>query len=237
MDAAIGRLLDSLSIRGLNENTLIVFASDNGSYRNGSNGPLLGGKSFVYEGGIRVPGIIHWKGQIKEGITINTPVGLIDLMPTICEIVNVDHPKPELLAGENIVPVFNGNNFERKIPLSWFFYRTSPEIAMRIDNYSILGKSRDTIKVTHQFSKPDMDHIRSLQLDEFEVYDLNVDISQEEKIDYRSLDNGEEYKGMIIRQLSDIQREGYYWDTLPPVKGAKKLKSNWRQLRPTGFSN
>jgi len=76
MDKAIGQLLAELKKNNLEENTMILFASDNGSYRNGSNGPLLGGKSFVYEGGIRVPGILNWANKIEGGQIINEPVSL-----------------------------------------------------------------------------------------------------------------------------------------------------------------
>ena len=141
MDKAIGQLLADLKKNHLDENTIILFASDNGSYRNGSNGPLLGGKSFVYEGGIRVPGILNWANKIEGGQIINEPVSLVDVLPTICELTETKHPKAAMLDGISWQPLFSKRSLDREKPLSWYFYRTSPEIAMRIGDYTILGLS------------------------------------------------------------------------------------------------
>ena len=237
MDAAIGRLLNSLNERNLDENTLILFASDNGSYRNGSNGKLLGGKSFVYEGGIRVPGILHWKNKIEPEQTISEPAGLVDLMPTICEVIGISHPRESTLDGMSLLPLAFNQSFVRSKPLSWFFYRTTPEMAMRIGKYAVLGKDNDSIRTTHPLTAPDMDYIKNMELDTFEVYDLTADISQENSLDYATLENGKSYANQLINRLKEIQEVGPYWENLPPATGNQKLKSQWRQLRPEGFSN
>lgn len=237
MDRAIGRLLQRLADEKLDENTLIMFASDNGSYRNGSNGELLGGKSFVYEGGIRVPGIMHWKGKIAPGQTSHEVAGLVDLMPTICDLTGVSHPQKESLDGTSLLPLFSQKSIQREKPLSWFFYRTTPEMAMRIGDYSIIGRSLDTTRHTHPMSAPDMDHIKNLQLDAFEWYNLKEDIGQENGLSIQGNTQGEAYRDQLIQRLTEIQKEGPYWENLPEAKGRRRLKSEWRQLRPTGFGN
>lgn len=237
MDKAVGKMLNALKNKGLDENTLILFASDNGSYRNGSNAPLLGGKSFVYEGGIRVPGILHWKGKIEAGQTVETPVCLTDIMPTISDLVAINHPNPTSLDGISLLPLIHKKTLTRTKPLSWFFYRTSPEIAMRIGDYVILGRDSDTIRLTHQMAQPDMDYIKNMTLENFEVYQLQSDIGQTNNIDYTTLDMGQQFKNQLVNRLKEIQAVGPHWENLPPQKGKKRLKSEWRQLRPTGFSN
>ena len=237
MDAAIGRLLQALQARKLDENTLILFASDNGSYRNGSNGNLLGGKSFVYEGGIRVPGIMHWKGKIEAGQTLSEPACLIDVMPTLCELTGAIHPNTSIMDGTSLLPIVSQQPLARIKPLSWFFYRTTPEMAMRIGDYSVIGRSMDTTRHTHPTTQPDMDHIKALKLDAFELYNLKEDIGQAQKIGFSTLETGQAYKQQLINRLEEIQRVGPYWDNLPPATGRKRLKSEWRQLRPTGFGN
>lgn len=237
VDNAIGNLRKGLVELGVDENTIIIFSSDNGSYRNGSNGPLLGGKSFVYEGGIRVPGILHWKGKIKGGQTISEPVGLVDIMPTICDLVEVNHPKTKVLDGTSLLPIIQEQPFQRTKPLSWFFYRTTPEIAMRIGEYTILGKDSEQIQLPHSITQPDMEYIKNMTLETFELYNLKKDIGQEHSIDYTRLEFGENYKNQLVKRLKELQETGVYWNDLPPSKYGKRLKKDWRQLRPTGFSN
>ncbi|NND32932.1 MAG: sulfatase-like hydrolase/transferase [Saprospiraceae bacterium] len=237
MDRAVGRLLEAMSNDMESGNTLILFASDNGSYRNGSNGKLLGGKSFIYEGGIRVPGILYWKGKVLPKQVISEPVGLVDIMPTICHLSALQHPDEEKLDGVNIWPLIMHRDFKRKKPLSWFFYRTSPEMAMRIGRYSVLGKDLDTTKFTHAFTAPDMHAIKNMSLEDFVIYDLETDPGQEYGIEFSDLTEAESYMRMLEKRLREIQDEGPVWQDLPPATGIKKLKSEWRQLRPDGFSN
>ena len=237
LDAAIGRLMNYLAAADLLEETLILFSSDNGSYRNGSNAPLLGGKSFVYEGGIRVPGILHWKNHIKPNQTINTPAGLLDIMPTISELLGQPHPQPEQLDGTSLVPLLQGKALNRPKPLSWFFYRTSPEMAMRSGNYVILGSNQDSSFHTHPMSAPDMAHIKSLQLHSFELYDLSQDIGQSQALPWQNMDIGQELQQQLVQRFHDIQAEAPIWDSLPPPDRPKKMKHQWRKLRPQGFSN
>ena len=237
MDAAIGRLLDYLSTAQLEEETLILFSSDNGSYRNGSNAPLLGGKSFVYEGGIRVPGILSWKGQISPGQVLAEPVGLVDIMPTLSELAGQPHPKPESLDGTSLVPLLRQQTFQREQPLSWFFYRTSPEIAMRFGEFVMLGRDLDTTRHTHPMSAPDMAHIKTMDLEAFELYNLSKDIGQENNIPWQSLDIGQQLKRQLLERFASIQQEAPVWDSLPPPTRVMKPKAAWRKLRPTGFSN
>ncbi len=237
MDQAVGKLLDALDSMQLNDNTLILFASDNGSYRNGSNAPLLGGKSFVYEGGIRVPGILSWNGRIHKEQIIDEPVSLIDILPTICDLVGNNHPKEQLLDGTSLLPLILNKPLQRTKNLSWFFYRTTPEIAMRIGNFVILGSDRDSTRHTHPMTEPDMDHLKNLTLEDFVMYDLERDIGQSFSIDPLTLTNGGVYQEELMNRLKEIQSTGPYWDSLPPAVGVKKLKSEWRQLKPKGFSN
>lgn len=237
LDAAIGRLLTYLEEAQLLEETLILFSSDNGSYRNGSNAPLLGGKSFVYEGGIRVPGILSWKNQIAPNQTISTPAGLIDIMPTISELVGQAHPQAEKLDGTSLVPILKGQTLDRQKPLSWFFYRTSPEVALRSGNYVMLGSNQDSTLHTHRTTAPDMAHIKSMQLSTFELYDLSKDIGQNHALPWEKMEIGQQLQQELVERLIDIQAEAPIWDSLPPATRPKKRKHQWRELRPTGFGN
>jgi len=98
MDRSVGAILDKLSETGLDKNTLVIFMSDNGGIDASitprgygtSNSPFLGGKACLTEGGIRVPLIFRWKGEIDAGKWVNVPVDCTDIFPTILAAAGYD---------------------------------------------------------------------------------------------------------------------------------------------------
>ncbi|MHB8902483.1 MAG: arylsulfatase [Thermoguttaceae bacterium] len=101
MDGDVGLLLQRLAALGIEKNTLVLFASDNGPHREGgndpdfndSNGPLRGIKRDMYDGGIRVPLIARWPGRIEAGGTSDHVSAFWDFLPTACELAGIDAPK------------------------------------------------------------------------------------------------------------------------------------------------
>jgi arylsulfatase A len=226
LDSAAGRILNYLVEKELLENTIIIFSSDNGSYRQASNGELKAVKSYLYEGGIRVPAIIHWPLLNNQSRVINEPAGLIDILPTLCEILQISPLSDRKIDGTSILDLLKGADFDRKNPLSWFFYRTSPEIAVRINDFMIMGRDDDKIPRTHHFTNQDMTYIRNMTLLEYELYDLNGDISQSENI-IDNVHRAEYYKQIINDKLEEIQTQGYKWENLPPQEGPVRIKTEW----------
>ncbi len=129
IDAAFGRLDDNLSALGLRDSTFVTFTSDNGpavlSGRNihdhnyGSSGPLSCRKNTLYEGGIRVPGIMRLPGTISPGTVSNEPTCGIDMLPTMCELAGIEAPADRAIDGTSILPLFSGNFVDRTTPLVW----------------------------------------------------------------------------------------------------------------------
>lgn len=115
LDNQIGGLLDLLVELGVDENTIVFFASDNGAHHEGghqpdfwdSNGPLRGIKRDLYEGGIRTPFLVRWPGQIKAGSTSEHLSAFWDVLPTMAELVG--QPAPEQCDGRSMVPTLLGN--------------------------------------------------------------------------------------------------------------------------------
>lgn len=105
---AIGKVLDELERRKLDQNTLIVFVSDNGGAHNtaANNGALRDYKQSVYEGGIRVPFMISWPGHLKPNTVSQEPVMFMDIMPTIAAVVGAQMPGGR--DGRNMLPVLTG---------------------------------------------------------------------------------------------------------------------------------
>ena len=137
-DRAIARLLAKLRQIDSPENTLIVYASDNGSYRADSVGNLRGNKGSVYEGGIRVPGIFYWPGNIAEGHIVGEPAGIVDLLPTICSLTRTSRPKRVHLDGADISPLLmgRGDAFERQQALYW---HNGEAMAARRGDYAVIA--------------------------------------------------------------------------------------------------
>jgi len=101
LDSGVGRILDLLEELGIDDNTLVIFTSDNGPHREGghdpdfwdSNGILRGMKRDLYEGGIRVPFLARWPGKIQPGSRSDHISAFWDMLPTFCEIADVDYTK------------------------------------------------------------------------------------------------------------------------------------------------
>lgn len=141
-DRAVGRLLAKLEAMGAEENTLIIYSSDNGSYRPDRVGNLRGIKGSNYEGGIRVPGIFHWPGHVIPGRVEAEPAGLVDVLPTICGLVGIAKPPGVHLDGADLSPVLlgRGKDFKRSQPLIWISPDSAPAIAMRDGRWSLVAK-------------------------------------------------------------------------------------------------
>jgi arylsulfatase A-like enzyme len=118
VDRAMGALRRGLRERGLADNTMLWFNSDNG--RPGDNKPLKGGKGGLYEGGIRVPGICEWPARVKPGRT-SVPAVTSDFYPTILEAAGVTLPKdkPQPLDGISLLPLLDGKMSERPSPMGF----------------------------------------------------------------------------------------------------------------------
>ena len=224
LDRAIGRILNYLEQHDLMDNTIIMFSSDNGSYRLASNAGLKAVKSYLYDGGIRVPGIVKWPGIQTNRKVIDTPTGLVDVLPTLCEIVGID--PPEDLDGSSFLPLLEGKPFRRKRPLYWFFYRTSPEIAMRVGDHMILGLDHDTVPRPHQFSQDDYEYLKTISLKDYELYDLRHDFSQENNL-FDTHPKKDSLKALVDHQLTEIRNNRYPWKELPLKLERWKKKTNW----------
>ncbi len=164
MDIGIGRILDTLKQKGLDRDTVVFFASDNGPRSEptvqqtrvidffDSNGGLTGYKRDMYEGGIRDPWIVRWSGHIKAGVVSDVPVYFPDFLPTALELAGAEGPR---LDGISLKPYLED---ETKTPeervMYWEFYEPNFRQAVRF------GKWKG---------------VRLKRTGKVEVYDLSVD--------------------------------------------------------------
>lgn len=154
IDESLAKIMSALKDLNLDENTIIIFTSDNGGDacktkkrgRSTSNLPLKAGKCWLYEGGIRVPYIVRWKGKIKPSVS-DYPVGGTDQYPTILELAG-SNPIPEQHTdGQSIAPLLLGKKQNKREPMYWFFNTTGniqkisgmePAVVIREGNYKLI---------------------------------------------------------------------------------------------------
>ena len=111
MDDGVGIVLSKLKELGLDENTLVVFTSDNGALPQSPPDPLRGRKGMYYEGGIRVPMIVRWPGKTKPGTICDVPVHNVDFYTTFLAVAGGDIPSGKALDGADISPLFQSKPF------------------------------------------------------------------------------------------------------------------------------
>lgn len=156
LDESIGRVLKKVNGLGLEENTLVAFASDNGPARGapylkgwhddwpketllGSAGPLSGHKAQRNEGGIRIPFILRWPKQFKAGQTYVRPVSTLDLYPTLCAAAGVTVPDTTHLDGVNLLPYLTGQI--QGSPHDMLFWKPHRDGAIRKGDWKLIIES------------------------------------------------------------------------------------------------
>jgi arylsulfatase A-like enzyme len=128
-DEQIGRLRTFLRDRGVAENTILLFCSDNGPAdgltRRGvaSAGPFRGHKHTMWEGGLRVPSLIEWPGRIEAGQTSGFPASTVDYLPTILDMLGLPAFKKVPLDGISLLPVLTGTAAQRSVPIASGYQR------------------------------------------------------------------------------------------------------------------
>ncbi len=158
MDRGIGEILDTVERTGMADRTFIFFLSDNGAIGAGSNKPFRGGKFSHYEGGHRVPAIAWWPGRIEPGSKTDSLVVGMDLLPTLAELAGIEIPPERHLDGMSICNLlFNGE----QLPKRRIFFGYEPKLgtAMRDGHWKMIVKE-----------------------DNVELYDLSVDITEQNNI-------------------------------------------------------
>ena len=141
MDENIGRILQALREKGLADDTLVIFTSDNGGERFSYNWPYTGAKNTLNEGGIRVPGIMRWPGRIKPGTTSDQVLTTMDLTASVLAVAGVTPRKP--LDGRDIIGIIAGKEPEVPRKLYWrhrgyVATRPEPNAAVREGNLKYL---------------------------------------------------------------------------------------------------
>lgn len=147
LDNAIGAIHQKVKDLNLEENTIIIFLSDNGpaSYTGiTTSTPLKGGKLTQFEGGIKVPFILKWKNHLPENTTYKQPIISLDIFSTVAAISNISLPKDRIYDGVNLMPFLNKEN--ESAPHDMLYWRIDHIHVIRKGNFKLLYSSRDNWK-------------------------------------------------------------------------------------------
>ena len=168
MDLAIARVLGELERLKIEEETFVVFTSDNGPFGGvGDARPLRGDKGHLYEGGIRVPLIVRWPGKVAAGQVREDPVILTDFYPTLLEVAGLKTRKDYPGDGESLLPVLSGEGDLERDALFWHY----PNFAFHRDNR--LGSA---------VRMGDYKLIEFFEGNEVELYNLREDLGEKKNL-------------------------------------------------------
>ena len=201
MDDAIGTLLDEIDRLGIADNTILIFASDNGGNayslvddtRPTSNRPLRGGKATMWEGGLRTPAAIVWPGEVVAGSTSDALVQSMDYFPTLLEMLSVAPERPLPCDGVSLVPILRGHPCEREAIFTYFPHNPpvpdwiGPAISVHRDRWKLIRVFHDEIDDQH----------------EHRLFDLADDIGETTDVSSRHPELVAELDALIEEHLQD----------------------------------
>jgi arylsulfatase A-like enzyme len=198
MDWNIGRIIQSLKEKGLLENTLIIFTSDNGglSTAEGSpttNAPLRAGKGWLYEGGIRVPTIMYWNNKLQQGIVSDIPVTTSDIFSTVVTAVSKKYKKEPAVEGEDVLMLLSNHGKSSGRALYWYYPHYSnqggkPGAAIRKGKYKLIYHYEDG---------------------SIELYNISVDISEKKNIATENVQLVKQLKKQLDLWLASNKAGGF----------------------------
>lgn len=190
VDDGVGKILETLENLKLDKNTIVIFLSDNGGPKNdnaSNNDPLRGGKSSLFEGGIRVPFAMQWPAKIKKGLVYDKPVISLDIFATIASNIKNSPKTKNNLDGVNLLPFLEKKN--KQIPHEFLFWR-------KFD-------SKD-YAVVHQSGFKQVISKDSI----INLYNLKIDLGEKTNLNLQNND---------MLQLLDVQRKKWLEQTVSPI--------------------
>jgi arylsulfatase A-like enzyme len=207
MDDGIGRTLEALRAEHLEEQTLIFFFSDNGGpqdsdWNGSSNRPLRGDKATTWEGGIRVPFVMRWKGRLPEGRTDGRPIIQLDVLPTALAAAGVAAQPDWHLDGVDLLPFLTGA--ASGAPHDALYWRLGSLMAIRMGDWKLVkvvqgGASDDPAKLT---------------LEGAELFNVRSDVSERDNLATRHPDRAKDLADAWQRWNRGLAPPGW-----PPPQG------------------
>lgn len=174
IDWSLGEILTALKENGLDNNTYVIFTSDNGPWlvfnkQGGSSGLLFGGKGTSYEGGVRVPTVIWGPGNVKSGV-ISKMGSTLDLLPTIITLAGAKMPQDRVYDGFDLGPVLRGENATPRKEM--FYYHGDRLFAVRKGDFKLYFYSNNPVGYPEKLEKLEKLTLFNLAHDPSERFDI-----------------------------------------------------------------
>jgi len=221
IDWSVGEIMKALKDNGLENNTIVIFTSDNGPWLNfgnhaGSTGGLREGKGNSFEGGQREPCIMKWPGQIQEGTICNKLASTIDILPTLAAITNSPLPEKKI-DGVNILPLMLGDESANPRETFLYYYRKNSLEAIRKGNWKLVFAHPGR---TYIGFKPGVDGFPGSTNENFDfeegLYDLRRDPGERYNV--------KEYYPEVVTELKKLADEARtdLGDDIQNIKGQNR---------------
>ena len=214
---AVGAVMAKVRELNLEENTLVIFFSDNGGPTSGTtsgNGPLRGFKAQTWEGGIRIPFMVQWKGHIPAGKVDDLPVIQLDIQPTALAAAGAAVQPDWKPDGVNLLPYLTGE--KSGTPHEALYWRFGQQIAIRMGDWKLVkGVGSKGIEAAERQGKADMDGA--------ELYNVKEDIGEQNNLAAKEPAKFKELVAAWNKWNSELVEPKWY-----PGGGAKKTKAKAR---------
>lgn len=187
IDWSVGQIMEALKTNGLEENTIVIFTSDNGPWlaygnHSGSALPFREGKGTAWEGGQREPFIIKYPNKLKAGKVIDMPIMAIDILPTLAEITGAELPK-KIIDGKSVWKVLTGATDKSPQEAYFFYYRVNELFGVRYGKWKLYFPHRYR---TMDGQEPGKDGLpgsyKMTDIEDIELYDIVNDISETKNV-------------------------------------------------------
>ncbi|MDT8402446.1 MAG: sulfatase [Bacteroidales bacterium] len=188
IDYSTGKILDALEEYGIDENTMVIFSSDNGPWlsfgtHGGSAGAFRGGKQTNWEGGHRVPCIIRWPGQISKGAIITSQVTNMDILPTIMKLINGRLPENKI-DGQDIGKLLTGSGEEPEPYPLLYYSKEGVASGIRVGDYKYLMIDKEEY-----------------------LFDINIDFREKFNLIDELPGKAEELRSKLLQMDEELEKE------------------------------
>ncbi|MHB8901953.1 MAG: sulfatase/phosphatase domain-containing protein, partial [Thermoguttaceae bacterium] len=179
----------------------------------GSAGPLRDKKGSLYEGGIRVPGILTWPGRTKPGSVSDEPVCGVDFLPTACAIAGAELPQDRALDGVSLLPILDGKPIPRTTPLYWHFNLATgePKVAIRVGDWKLLATLDRTFARTNDLTEEEERNFKQAEPAAFSLYNLRRDIGETTDLAAAEPARLDQLKALLETKYHEVRAESPRW--------------------------